>query len=127
MINLEKIQKELNISFKLDNLNNLFPGQVESSDIPFVVDDFESETAIDFIYDENKIIEKTKEHNIMCLDSGYSPLPNNKIIIGEDVGGSPIILDVVSGKVYLFWFDFDGELALLFENLELFFKAIIKK
>jgi len=47
-------------------------------------------------------------------------------VIAEDVGGSPIILDTISGRVYLSWFDFDGKLALLFDNLELFYNSLIR-
>jgi len=128
MIDLNKIKEKINISFNIDKLSylqNLVPGTVQSEDIQFNIDDFESETAIDLIYNESQIIEHTKKHNILCVDNNLETLSNHHIIIAEDVGGSPIILDLLSGCVLLFWFDFDGKLALLFDDLKSFYDALL--
>lgn len=127
MIDLELIEKEMGISFKLDDLyylRKLIPGDVESLSIPFTIDEFESETTIGVIYDAHQIIEKTEKYNVMCLDNDITPLSKSNIIIAEDVGGSPIILDTIFGGVYLFWFDFDCELALLFKTMGVFYSSL---
>lgn len=128
MIELKKIQQKMDISFDICNLaylKDFVPGVVQSIDIPFTIDGFDSETAVSVIYNEDQIIEYTKQHNFLCHEHDFEELPNNKVIIAEDVGGSPIILDLITGSVLLFWFDFDGKLALLFDNLEMFYNSLI--
>jgi hypothetical protein len=100
-------------------------GPVDSEVIPFVIDGFESETTISFIYNNEETIQKTQLFNDMNHSYGFPLFDIHHIVIAEDIGGSPIILDAISGRVYLSWFDFDGELALLFEDLELFYNSLL--
>lgn len=113
------------IDLKKSYLFKFIPGSVQSVDIPFTIDDFDSETAVAVIYNEDQIIDFTKKHNDLCLEHNFEQLSKCQVVIAEDVGGSPIILDLISGSVFLFWFDFDGKLALLFDNLELFYNSLI--
>lgn len=109
----------------LTYFNPSISGSVDNQVISFIIDGFESETTIAFIYNNQESIQNTVVFNEMNKTCGFPTLNSHFIVIAEDVGGSPIILNTLSGRVYLYWFDFDGELVLLFENLEFFYSSLL--
>lgn len=127
LINLDYLKSKLNIEFKDDiafGLNQLETGDCSSDVIPFIIDGFQSETRLSYIYNHKQIVKYTNKFNKFMKKEGYNTLNPSQIVFAADVGDSPIILDTFYGNIFLYWHDFNGELALLSDNFVSFIQLI---
>lgn len=130
MIDIKNIENKLNLKIKESDfliLDNLKAGNISSNSISYIFDNYTDSVVFKEIYNSEKIIKETFEHNEKMLDADLSPLPAHCFVLGIDIGDDPIIYNSITGQLLfaceLTWYE-PVEILNTIERLPELLKAV---
>lgn len=126
MINIKRLQREFNFTIKqsdLKALQHILTGYCSSHPIHYCYgpNEYDTDTiVVGEIYSTTQMIKETIRYNKMAKNDDLPKIPEKCFIIGEDIGGDPIVYNAVTSHISCFTELTWCEEAIILESIQKF-------